>query len=138
MVIKGVHAFPCKLCKVRRWVCQKRVGKDGKIGACVACYLAKGVCTHSIKGKGKKVDDGASEAPKKTKPKHKALKTPVYVSNKDDKATTSLHPPPPKHACIIMPADLIRVVSQEDVNAACWRAQKARPCPALLQAIPQL
>ncbi|KAG6905038.1 hypothetical protein DXG01_005488, partial [Tephrocybe rancida] len=131
MVIKGVHAFPCELCKARGWECQKRVRKDGKIGACAACYLAKGVCTHSMKGKGKKVNDGASEAPKKTKPKRKAPKTPVYVSDEDDKATTPLHPPPPppKHARVIVPADLIWVVSQEDVNAARRRAQKARPAP---------
>ncbi|KAG6913831.1 hypothetical protein DXG01_004050 [Tephrocybe rancida] len=136
MVIKGVHAFPCKLCKAHGWECQKRVGKDGKIGACAACYLAKGACTHSMKGKGKKVDDGASKAPKKTKPKRKAPKTPMYVSDKDDKATTPLHPPPPppKRAHIIMPPDLIRVVSQEDVDAVCQRAQKARPHPAPLQA----
>ncbi|KAG6904189.1 hypothetical protein DXG01_011980, partial [Tephrocybe rancida] len=132
MVIKGVHAFPCELCKVRGWVCQKRVGKDGKIGACAACYVAKGACTHSMKGKGKKIDDGATEAPKKLKPKRKAPKTPVYVSDEDDKATTPIPLPPPKRAHVIIPADPIQVVSQEDVDAARWRAQNARPHPAPL------
>ncbi|KAG6912572.1 hypothetical protein DXG01_013699, partial [Tephrocybe rancida] len=109
MVIKGVHAFPCELCKVRGWVCQKRVGKDRKIGACAACYVAKGACTHSMKGKGKKIDDGATEAPKKLKPKCKAPKTPVYVSDEDDEATTPIPLPPLKHARVIIPADPIRV-----------------------------
>ncbi|KAG6913196.1 hypothetical protein DXG01_008852, partial [Tephrocybe rancida] len=123
MVIKGVHAFPCKLCKVRGWVCQKRVGKDRKIGAYAACYAAKGVCTHSMKGKGKKIDNGATEAPKKSKPKRKAPKTPVYVSDKDDEATAPIPLPPLKRACVIIPADPIRVVSQEDVDAARRRVQ---------------
>ncbi|KAG6914418.1 hypothetical protein DXG01_000476 [Tephrocybe rancida] len=87
--IDSIHAFPCHNCEKHNYECKWRVGKDNKVGACIRCFLAKIGCLHSMKGKGKKQEDAGSEAPKKAKakPKHKAPKSPEYVSNIDDKAS---------------------------------------------------
>ncbi|KAG6913461.1 hypothetical protein DXG01_006707 [Tephrocybe rancida] len=129
--IKGLHDFRCDYCDKQGKDCQKRVGKDNKVGACVGCFIAKIACTHSMKGKGKKVDGGVSDRPKKPKAKRKAPKSPEYVSDGDgDESNTSPHTHT-KPAQVIIPADPIRVVTEEDVATARRHAKRPAPRPVL-------
>ncbi|KAG6912928.1 hypothetical protein DXG01_011069, partial [Tephrocybe rancida] len=67
------------------------------------------------------------------------LKTRVTLLERksDPIATTPIPLPPLKRARVIIPADPIRVVSQEDVDAARRRAQNVCPHPAPLRAAPR-
>ncbi|KAG6905048.1 hypothetical protein DXG01_005407 [Tephrocybe rancida] len=91
--IDGVHAVPCPNCM---W------------------------CPHLMKGKGKKGEEAMSDAPRKVKakPKRKAPKSPEYVSDNNNDKSPARPAPPQKPACVIFPADPIRVVTEEDVAAA--------------------
>ncbi|KAG6904620.1 hypothetical protein DXG01_008584 [Tephrocybe rancida] len=94
--IKGLYNFRCEYCDKQGKGCQKRVVKDNKVGACVGCFITKIACTHSMKGKGKKVDGGVSDGPKKPKAKHKAPKSPEYMSDGDgDESNTPVLLPSP-------------------------------------------
>ncbi|KAG6904954.1 hypothetical protein DXG01_005978 [Tephrocybe rancida] len=74
--IDGVHAIPCPNCVSHKQECERHVGKDNKVG------------------KGKKLEEGASDVPKKAKakPKQKVPITPKYVTDDDEE---SLAPPAP-------------------------------------------
>ncbi|KAG6905161.1 hypothetical protein DXG01_004467 [Tephrocybe rancida] len=121
--VNGIHDFPCDYCDARGKECERCVGKDHKVGACVACFLAKNACAHAMKGKGKKPDGGVSDGPKKVKTKHKPPQTPEYISDGDESHSPPPRPPPAKPAWVIVPADPIRVMSKEDMAAARRRAQ---------------
>ncbi|KAG6904608.1 hypothetical protein DXG01_008658 [Tephrocybe rancida] len=120
--INSVHAVPCPNCVSHNQECEQCVGKDNKLGAYVVCFWAKMQCPHSMKGKGKKGEEATSDAPRKVKakPKCKAPKSPEYMSDDNDNEESPARPAPPqKPACVILPANPVRVVMEEDVAAAC-------------------
>ncbi|KAG6917591.1 hypothetical protein DXG01_001939 [Tephrocybe rancida] len=135
--IDGVHAIPCPNCVSHKQECEQHVGKDNKVGAYMGCFWAKMQCPHSMKGKGKKGEEATSDAPRKVKakPKCKAPKSPEYMSN-NDKESPAPPAPPQKPACVIMPADPIQIITEEDVTAAWCQAQAAQPRAAPLLMAP--
>ncbi|KAG6905871.1 hypothetical protein DXG01_017181 [Tephrocybe rancida] len=137
--IDGIHAVPCPNCVSHNQECERHVGKDNKVGACIACFWVKMRCPHSMKGKGKKGEEATSDAPRKVKakPKRKAPKSPEYMSNNNDNEESPARPAPPqKPTHVIFPTDPIQVVMEEDIAAAWRRAQGARPRAAPLPMIP--